>query len=152
MLPIPSDYLRPLLLQRDKCRRHRIEISNCLDAPPKVRGRRAKVLALTLDARLRSYDQAIDFPQEFDVIGLGVSGHLLSASFHGSSPSATMNVVGRAWLSGRNSASLAPKSNPRCQGLTVSSQGKEIAMATIKVPSYRCVPLYVSAPMKQKRR
>ena len=40
---------------------------------------------------------------------------------------------------------LAPKSNPRCQGLTLSSRKEESTMTNLKVPSRRCVPLYVSA-------
>src|SRR5262245_23893830 len=94
LLPLPSDYLRPLFLQRDECRRHLIEISNCFHAPFEGRGQRAKVFVLTLYARLRSCDQAVDFPQEFDVIGLGVQGHVLSTLFHGSFPSANHECGG----------------------------------------------------------
>src|SRR5262245_16713611 len=56
LLPLRPDYLRLLFLQRDECRRHLIEISNCFHAPFEVRGQRANVFVLTLDARLRSCD------------------------------------------------------------------------------------------------
>src|SRR5262249_31416015 len=69
LLPLPSDYLRPLFLQRDERRRHLIEISNCFHAPFEVRGQRAKVFVLTLYARLHSCDQAVDFPKSSTSLG-----------------------------------------------------------------------------------
>ena len=121
LLALPPDYLRPLFLQRDECRRHLIEISNCFHAPFEVRGQRAKVFVLTLYARLHSCDQAVDFPKSSTSLGSAsrvTCFPLCSmARFHPQ----TMNVEGRAKLPGRNTL-LAPQSNPRCQGLTVSSR------------------------------